>query len=129
MRTAFFAILSFTAALGPASPAVAQEAGFEFFEKKIRPLLTERCYECHSAEKKIKGGLRLDLADGWLKGGDSGPAVMPGKVDDSPLIKAIRYSGVDFEAMPPKSARPTASPTHAGSPGCMRRSPKAAASW
>jgi hypothetical protein len=83
------------------------EAGdLEFFEKKIRPILAERCYECHAADQKIKAGLRLDLTAGWLQGGDSGPAVIPGNVDQSPLIKAVRYSGLDFEAMPPKSALP-----------------------
>jgi hypothetical protein len=78
----------------------------EFFEKKIRPLLVERCYECHSEGKKIKAGLRLNHAAGWLQGGDSGPAVVPGKVDESPLIKAVRYSGLEFEAMPPKTQLP-----------------------
>ncbi|MBI5771496.1 MAG: DUF1553 domain-containing protein [Verrucomicrobia bacterium] len=78
-------------------------ADHEFFEKRIRPLLAERCYECHSEGKKIKAGLRLDQAAGWLHGGDSGPAVVPGKVDDSPLIKAVRYTGLEFEAMPPKT--------------------------
>lgn len=86
--------------------ATTSAGDLEFFEKKIRPLLIERCYECHSAEpgNKIKAGLRLDHPAGWLEGGDSGPAVLPGKVDESPLIKAIRYSGLDFEAMPPKSS-------------------------
>ncbi|MEN9635695.1 MAG: hypothetical protein RL077_4099 [Verrucomicrobiota bacterium] len=78
----------------------------EFFEKKIRPILAARCYECHSDEKKIKAGLRLDTPEGWLRGGDSGPAVIPGNVAMSPLIKAVRYTGLDFEAMPPKSALP-----------------------
>jgi cytochrome c553 len=88
-------------------PALAADvADLEFFEKKIRPILAERCYECHAADHKIKAGLRLDHTAGWLQGGDSGPAVMPGNVDASPLIKAIRYSGLEFEAMPPKSALP-----------------------
>ena len=83
------------------------EAGdLEFFEKKIRPLLAERCYECHSADKKQKAGLRLDHVEGWMQGGDSGPAVVPGNADQSPLIKAVRYTGLEFEAMPPKSALP-----------------------
>ncbi len=96
----FVVLLSAAGALHAASAA-----NLEFFEKKIRPLLVERCSECHSAEpgKKIKAGLRLDHAAGWLEGGDSGPAVMPGNVDQSPLIKAVRYTGVEFEAMPPKS--------------------------
>lgn len=84
----------------------ADAADLEFFEKKIRPILAERCYECHAADHKIKAGLRLDHTAGWLQGGDSGPAVMPGNVDASPLIKAIRYSGLEFEAMPPKSTLP-----------------------
>ena len=49
------------------------------FENKIRPLLVKRCLECHGAEKQ-KGGLRLDTREGWLKGGDSGPALVPGEV-------------------------------------------------
>eukprot|EP01035_Chromulina_nebulosa_P015090 gene15090-19992_t len=104
-RLALAGWLLLTAAVSRAAPA-AGPADLEFFEKKIRPLLIERCYECHSAEPghKIKAGLRLDHAAGWLQGGDSGPAVLPGKVDESPLIKAIRYSGLDFEAMPPKSS-------------------------
>src|ERR1017187_10496583 len=67
-------------ALSAALPAAENH---DFFEKRIRPLLLERCYQCHSADKKIKGGLRLDLRDGWVKGGDSGPAIEPGKPDDS----------------------------------------------
>ena len=63
--------------------------GRDFFERKIRPLFVERCYECHSAEaKKLKGGLRFDLKDGVLKGGDSGPAVLPGDPEKSLLIVA-----------------------------------------
>ncbi len=92
-----------------AGAVLGAEAGdLEFFEKKIRPLLVERCYECHSAEvgKKIKGGLRLDHAEGWKMGGDSGPALVPGKVEQSALIKAVRYTGLEFEAMPPKTQLP-----------------------
>ena len=72
-----------------------------FFENKVRPLLIERCFECHSQEKKIKGGLALDSRPGWEKGGDSGPAIVPGKPEDSLLIKAVHYSDKDLE-MPPK---------------------------
>ena len=50
----------------------------EFFESKIRPLLIERCYECHSAEREQNGGLLLDSKPGWSDGGDSGPAIVPG---------------------------------------------------
>ena len=74
----------------------------EFFEKQVRPLLIRRCYRCHSKNSKpIKGGLRLDTRQGARRGGDSGPAVVPGQPDASLLIKAIRYGGV--VEMPPKS--------------------------
>ena len=82
------------------------DQGHEFFEKKIRPLLAERCYECHSEAKKVKAGLRLDIPEGWMVGGDSGPALVPGNVEESRLIRAIRYVDLELEAMPPKSALP-----------------------
>lgn len=78
----------------------------EFFEKKIRPVLIEHCYSCHSADSKdLKGGLRLDLKAGWEQGGDSAePVVIPGKADESLLIQSIRHAeGVS--AMPPKQAK------------------------
>ncbi len=76
--------------------------GMAFFESRIRPLLAEHCYECHSAgAKKLKGGLRLDTRDGWAKGGDSGPALVVGKPEDSLLIKGIRHWDKDFK-MPPE---------------------------
>ena len=71
----------------------------EFFEAKVRPVLADNCLECHGAEKH-KGGLRLDVRAAMLKGGDTGPAVVPGKPDESPLIEAIRYEGE--VQMPPK---------------------------
>ncbi len=74
--------------------------GLEFFEKKIRPLLADTCYECHG-EQKHKGGLRLDSREGWAKGGDSGPALVPGDVEASRLIIAVRYRDKEFQ-MPPK---------------------------
>ena len=59
----------------------------EFFESKIRPVLADHCYSCHSSTaKKLKGDLRLDSQAAWLKGGTNGPAVVPGKPDDSLLI-------------------------------------------
>src|SRR5688572_14442056 len=73
----------------------------EFFETKVRPVLVENCYKCHSAgAEKIKGGLVLDTREGWMKGGDSGPALVPGKPEQSLLAKAIRYADRDL-AMPP----------------------------
>ncbi len=75
--------------------------GDAFFEAKVQPLLVERCYECHSHGKKIKGGLTFDSRSGWEKGGDTGPALVPGKPDESLIIKAISYSDPDLQ-MPPK---------------------------
>ncbi len=81
---------------------LALQEDVEFFEKKIRPLLTGHCYNCHSAgAKKIKGGLRLDTRAALLKGGDSGPALVPGKPGESLLIKAVRSADPDLQ-MPPK---------------------------
>ncbi len=71
-----------------------------FFEQRIRPLLIERCYGCHSEAKKINGGLRLDVRRGLMEGGDSGPAISPGKPEESLLIKAVRYQDADLQ-MPP----------------------------
>src|SRR2546430_929042 len=86
--------------------ARADDSGFDFFEKKIRPVLVEHCYKCHSAQaKKLRGGLRLDLKAGWEKGGDSGkPAIVPGKPDESLLIRAVRHDDGQ-EAMPPNQSK------------------------
>jgi hypothetical protein len=74
-----------------------------FFESKVRPLLVEHCYGCHSTEKgKPKGGLRLDTRAGWQKGGESGRVVVEGKLDQSRLIKAIRYTDPDLKMPPSK---------------------------
>ncbi|MBI3413749.1 MAG: PSD1 domain-containing protein [Verrucomicrobia bacterium] len=73
-----------------------------FFERKIRPVLIERCFKCHSAEaEKLKGELFLDSREALLKGGESGPAIVPGEPEKSRLIEAIRYGNVDLQ-MPPK---------------------------
>ncbi len=86
--------------------ASAADDGLEFFEKKIRPVLVERCYKCHSSETaKPKGGLRLDRRPGVFDGGDSGTAIVPSKPDESLLIKALSWSGVVSE-MPPDSKLP-----------------------
>src|SRR5947208_11433432 len=78
------------------------QAGVEFFEKKIRPIFVEHCYQCHSKDaKKVKGGLLLDTRDGLLKGGDTGPAIVAGEPDKSLLIKAVRYIDEDLQ-MPPR---------------------------
>ena len=71
----------------------------DFFEQKIRPLLHQHCYECHSADE-ASGGLLLDRAETTIKGGETGPAVVPGDVAASLLIKAVRYDDPEF-SMPP----------------------------
>ncbi len=77
-------------------------ASIAFFESRIRPVLVERCYECHSSTaKKLRGGLRLDSREGIRTGGDGGPAVVPGNVDESLLFQAISGSN-GVEPMPPK---------------------------
>ena len=73
--------------------ALADE-GTDFFEKKIRPALEKYCYECHSdRENKIRGGLLVDTKNGLLQGGDSGPAIVPNKLQESLLWDAINHSG------------------------------------
>jgi hypothetical protein len=85
------------------APLTAQaESDAEFFEKRIRPIFIERCETCHSAAKgKTSGGLALDTRDGWAKGGDSGPPIVPSKPEESLLIKAVRYED-DGPQMPPE---------------------------
>lgn len=78
----------------------------EFFEKKVRPVLVQYCYECHAADsKKRGGGLLLDSREGMRKGGDSGAVVVPEKPEESLLITAIRY-GDESLKMPPKGKLP-----------------------
>lgn len=83
----------------------ARADNIEFFEKKIRPLLVEQCYKCHStAAGKSKGELLLDSRDNLLKGGENGPSIVPGDPEKSRLIEAVRYSNPDLQ-MPPKGQR------------------------
>jgi hypothetical protein len=90
------------------SVAAAQDAGVDFFEAKVRPVLAEHCYSCHSrTAKKQRGGLLLDTREGLRTGGDSGPAIVPGKPHESMLIKAVRHTS-DGLRMPPKGKLPDA---------------------
>jgi mono/diheme cytochrome c family protein len=103
------AFLPLLAAGAPAAAAAtasaADPAGIEFFEKHVRPVLVDHCYSCHSTgAEKVKGGLLLDSKAALLKGGDSGPAIVPGDPDKSLLIKAVRYTDKDLK-MPPKDKR------------------------
>ena len=77
----------------------------EFFESRVRPIFADHCYQCHSDKaEKLKGELRLDNPEALLKGGKSGPAIVPGEPDDSLLIKAVRYTDPDLR-MPPKNKK------------------------
>ncbi|WP_421861614.1 DUF1549 domain-containing protein [Parvibaculum sp.] len=86
-----------------AQPTPVATDDLAFFESKIRPLLIENCYDCHSVgAKRIRGGFLLDSSPGLLRGGDSGPAIIPGQADASRLVNMVRHHP-DFESMPPKS--------------------------
>lgn len=85
--------------------AVAEGADDErFFEAKVRPLIVKHCLKCHAGTKQ-KGGLRLDSKDGWQRGGDSGPAIVAGKPDNSLLVRAVRHDD-GVTGMPPKEKLP-----------------------
>ena len=95
------AVLAFASfQIGTAQAAELAASEVAFFESKVRPLLVEHCYDCHSGEK-TKGGLSLETKAGWAKGGDTGPAIVPGNPDESLIIQAVRYDDKDF-AMPPE---------------------------
>ena len=96
-------LLSLAVLLPGAGASPAQDrAGIEHFERKIRPVLVDRCYRCHSSgAERVKGGLLLDTREGLLKGGSRGVAVVPGDPDRSLLIQAIRHTDPELK-MPPK---------------------------
>lgn len=92
-----------------ADKSSADRDGLMLFENKIRPALVEHCYACHSVEAqktgKLRGGLMLDTREASRSGGETGPAVVPGKPDDSLLVTSLRHES--FE-MPPKGKLPDA---------------------
>ena len=89
---------------GPAAPMTLEEE--RFFEAKIRPVLVSQCGKCHaSTAEKLRGGLQVDTREGLRRGGDSGPALVPGKPEESLLIRAIRYRDEELR-MPPKAQLP-----------------------
>ena len=100
LRLQFLPAIAVLACLGAGAFA---DAGADFFEQKIRPVLAAECYECHDA-KKQKGGLRLDYREGWRKGGESGDAIVPGDAAGSLLIQAIRHDDPDLK-MPAKAPK------------------------
>src|SRR5947209_6804748 len=96
-------MLAFLPVAAPHATADDDPAAVEFFEAKVRPLLVERCWSCHGGGK-AKGGLRLGTRAEAMAGGDTGPAIVPGKPDESLLVEAIQYG--DDLRMPPKSKLP-----------------------
>jgi hypothetical protein len=99
----FLAVACWGASAAGAEPTAADVA---FFEAKVRPLLAGRCYQCHSVQaKKQRGGLALDSRAGLLKGGDSGPAVVPGQPANSLLLRAVRQQDSALQ-MPPTGKLP-----------------------
>ncbi len=108
MNRTFPLLLACTALWNGSGLAAATQApepeATAFFETSIRPLLLERCIECHG-DKKQKGGLRLDSKAAWVKGGDSGTSLHPGDPEKSLLIKAVRYTDKELQ-MPPKHQLP-----------------------
>jgi hypothetical protein len=89
----------------PGAPSITPDDR-DFFEKRVRPLLVERCHKCHASKPhKQRGGLLLDSRVAILKGGDSGPAVVPGQPAQSLLIQAVRYQHAQLH-MPPGGKLP-----------------------
>ncbi|MDB6155257.1 MAG: Planctomycete cytochrome [Chthoniobacteraceae bacterium] len=106
--TLLLTVTTAVAGIPPTSTEPTAE-GISFFEKKIRPILSENCYRCHSVEKgKAKGDLTLDTRDALLKGGKNGAVLVPGDPEKSALITAVSYSDPDLQ-MPPKGEKLTES--------------------
>jgi hypothetical protein len=100
----WFAIILGAAPVVRADAAAPPPDQIEYFERRIRPIFVERCYECHSAQsKKLKAGFRVDSREALLEGGESAkPAIVPGEPERSPLIEAVRWTNNDLQ-MPPKT--------------------------
>ena len=104
-RAAFLFI--FIGFIGPITAAEPSRADLDFFESRIRPILVNNCYKCHSQlSEKLKGGLRVDTQADLLKGGNTGPVIVPGHPESSLLIKAVRYRDEDLK-MPPNDKKLT----------------------
>ena len=104
LATLTVALSTVARAAAPATPALSSN-DLQFFESKIRPLLVDKCYKCHSKDSdKVRGGLILDSKEGLLHGGNTGPAIVPGKPAESLLIQAVGYKDEDLQ-MPPKGEK------------------------
>ena len=111
MPTREYSVIRLVHCLGPLAWGICLQSGaalepgqLEFFESKIRPVLAQECYECHSTQGKQKGGLILDHREGLRRGGDSGVAILPGDPGASLLLQAIRHSLKELE-MPKNGAK------------------------
>lgn len=100
---ALFVLFGFTTAFPAAEPGKVDLQAIEFFEKKVRPVLVDNCVRCHG-DKKAMGGLRLDSKDGMIKGTDTGPVIVPGQPERSPMIQAVRHAG-EIKMPPMKKMR------------------------
>ena len=107
MRGSITLAVLVTLVAGRSPAAEPDAAAVAFFEKQVRPLLVEHCHGCHSAmAKKTRGGLALDSRDAILAGGETGPAVVPGKPEDSVLLHRLRGDDPDEDIMPPSGKLP-----------------------
>ncbi len=105
LKTRHFIAAAFASSISVTAYADLTPEQTQFFESKVRPVLSQNCYKCHSIEAgKSKGGLTLDTKDATLKGGENGPAVKPGDLKGSLLLTAISYSDPDLK-MPPKDQK------------------------
>ncbi len=97
-------VLLLVVAAVPAAASEPTREDVEFFEAKVRPVLAENCFKCHAGAKR-KAGLSLESRDGLLKGGDNGPAIVPGAPEKSLLLRAVGYEDPDLR-MPPRGKLP-----------------------
>lgn len=101
-------VIAITVLVAGDAAANPTDSGLAFFENSIRPVLVKHCYECHSADAAAKGKLQaslsLDSKQGLLTGGESGPAIVPGDIEQSLLIRALKYESYE---MPPSGRLPT----------------------
>ena len=93
---------AWAAAAPPTSETAPTPEGAEFFERHIRPLLVEHCQQCHGAAKQW-AGLRVDSRDGLLGGGDSGAGIVPGRPQDSELLRRLRHADDEVRMPPPEA--------------------------
>jgi mono/diheme cytochrome c family protein len=99
-------LLTLVFVLGAWANSTRADEAAMLFEKSVRPLFERKCFECHSSKAdELKGKLKLETIEQVLKGGATGPAVIAGDVENSFLLRAIRYQEDDFQ-MPPSGRLP-----------------------